>query len=112
MPVYSLADFLDLEKMAVVELAHESNQMVYKFKGDDEALNRVRSAANNTQLVLNAGIEAVTDLLLAAEFHCAGELDAHTKTGALWLLKELMQTLRTTNEQAWILERSVATQQA
>lgn len=112
MAVYSLADFLDLESMAVVELAHESNQTIYKFNGDDEALDRIKSATNNTQLVLNAGIEAVTDLLLAVEFHCADELDAPTKTGALWLLKELMQTLRTANNQAWVLERSVANQQA
>ena len=110
MPVYSLADLLDLQDMGKLTASFDNDECTYTFNGTDEGLERVKNATDNAQLVLGAGIEAITDLLIAVEIHCKDNIADDAKHGALWLLKELIQSLRVTNDQVLMLDKAVSNQ--
>ena len=110
MSVYSLADLLNLQDMGKLTASYANDECTYTFNGTDAELERVNNAIGNAQLVLDTGIESITDLLIAVEIHCKDDIAGGAKHGALWLLKELIQTLRVANEQAVLLDKAVSNQ--
>jgi hypothetical protein len=102
--VPSLAELISLKNPVITE-HYVNNAIVYKLNGSTEDHERLINAAENASTLLFAGIEAVTDLLYVTEVNCSNQLFTDTKTSALWLLKELTQTLQAVHHQEWILNQ-------